>query len=66
MNPLLPIRDLVKIGNNGPIITVIMGSLLRFIITKITGNNDVITDVIICKNNVITVVIISNNGSVFT
>ena len=62
MNPLLRIRDLGKIGNNGPIITVIMGSLLQ----NITGNNDVITDVKIGYNYVITVVIISNNGSVFT
>ena len=60
MNPLLPIGDLVKIGNNGPIITV------GFIITGTTGNNDLITDVIIGKNDVKTSVIISNNGPVFT
>ena len=37
-----------------------------FIITGITRNNDVITDVIIGDNYVITAVIISNNGPVFT
>ena len=38
MNSLLPIIDLVIIGNN------------EFIITVIIGNNDVITDVIIGNN----------------
>ena len=38
MNPLLPIIDLVMIGNNEPNITVII------------GNNDVITEVIIGNN----------------
>ena len=38
MNSLIPIIDLVIIGNN------------EFIITVIIGNNDVITDVIIGNN----------------
>ena len=43
MNPLLPIIDLVIIGNNGFIITVIKGNNE----TVIISNNDVITEVII-------------------
>ena len=46
MNSLLPIIDLVIIGNNEFIITVIIGNNGIVII----GNNDVITDVIICNN----------------
>ena len=46
MNPLLPLIDLVIIGNNEPIFTVIIGNYGTLII----GNNDVITDVIIGKN----------------
>ena len=48
MNPLLPIidRDLVIIGNNGFIITVIIGNNETILI----GNNDVITEVIIGNN----------------
>ena len=63
MNPLLPIIDLVKIGNNinEPIITA-----KGFIVTIITGNNDVITDVIIRNNGVITDVVTSNNDYVIT
>ena len=43
MNSLLPIIDLVMIGNNESIITVMIGNNGIVII----GNNDVITDVII-------------------
>ena len=48
MNPLLPIIDLVIIGNNDsePNITVIIGDNGAVII----GNNDVITEVIIGNN----------------
>ena len=46
MYPLLPIIDLVIIGNNEFIITVIIGNNGIVII----GNNDVITDVIIGNN----------------
>ena len=46
MNPLLPIIDLVIIGNNEPIITVIIGN--NGIV--IMSNNDVIIDVIIGNN----------------
>ena len=46
MNSLLPIIDLVMIGNNEFIITVIIGNNGMVII----GNNDVITDVIIGNN----------------
>ena len=45
MNPLLPIIDLVIMGNKGSIITVII------------GNNNL---VIICNNDVITGLIMSN------
>ena len=48
MNPLFPIVDLVKIGNNEPIITAIIG-------------ND--ETVIISKNNVMTKVKIGNKRS---
>ena len=46
MNSLLPIIDLVIIGNNEFIIMVIIGNNGLVII----GNNDVITDVIIGNN----------------
>ena len=46
MNSLLPIIDLVIVGNNELIITVIKGNNGNVII----GNNDVITDVIIGNN----------------
>ena len=46
MNPLLPIIDLVIMGNNDSIITVII------------GNNEL---VIICNNDAITYVMMSNN-----
>ena len=46
MNPLLPIIDLVIIGNNEPIITVMIGNSG----TVIIGNKDVITEVIIGNN----------------
>ena len=46
MNSLLRIIDLVSIGNNAFIITVIIGNNGIVII----GNNDVITDVIIGNN----------------
>ena len=45
---LLPIIDLVMIGNNEFIITVIIGNNLNCIVKL--GNNDVITDVIIGNN----------------
>ena len=60
MDPLLPIIDLVKMGNNGFIITVIIGNHDLVIV----GNNDVITDVIMSNNWVITDVIMSNNGDI--
>ena len=41
MNPLLPIVDLVIMGNNDSNITVIIGNNNMVI----TGNNDVLTDV---------------------
>ena len=46
MRPLLPISDLVITGNNGSIITVIIGNNG----TVITSNNDVITSVIMSNN----------------
>ena len=46
MDPLLPIIDQVRIGNNEPIITVIIGNNE----TVIIGNNDVITEVKIRNN----------------
>ena len=51
MDPLLPIIDLVIMGNN------------RSIVTAIIGNNDL---VIIDNNDVITDVIMSNNGDIIT
>ena len=56
MNPLLPIIDLVIIGNNEPINTVIIGNNG----TVIIGNNDVITEVIIGNNRS------SNNTTIIT
>ena len=46
MDPLFLIIDLVIMGNNGSIITVIIGNNNLVII----GNNDVITDVIISNS----------------
>ena len=57
MNSLLPIIDLVIIGNDEFIIAVIIGNTGIVII----GNNDVITDVIIGNNDLIITVIIRNN-----
>ena len=57
MDQLLPIIDLVIMGNNGPIITVIIGNNDLVII----GNNDVITDVIMSNNGDIITVIMGNN-----
>ena len=48
MNQLLPIIDLIIIGHNDPIITVIIG----------TSNNDL---VIISSNDIITYAIKNNN-----
>ena len=45
MDPFLPIMDLIIMGNNGSIITVIKGNNDLVII----GNNDVMTDVIMCN-----------------
>ena len=57
MDPLLPIIDLVIMGSNGDIITVIIGNNDLVII----GNNDVITDVIMSNNGDIITVIMGNN-----
>ena len=51
MDPLFPILDLVIMGNNRSIITIVI------------GNNDL---VIICDNDVITDVIMSNNDDIIT
>ena len=51
MDALLPIIDLVIMGNNRSIITIII------------GNNDL---VIICNNDVITSVTMSNHGDIIT
>ena len=56
MNPLLPIIDLVKTGNNDSIITIITGKYELIMI----GNNDIVTYVIMSKNNVIADVIMNN------
>ena len=58
MDPLLPFIDLVIMGNNRSMITIIIGNNDLVII----GNNDVITDVKMSNNQVITDVIMSNNG----
>ena len=62
MDPLLPIIDLLIMGNNGPIITIIICNNDLVIISY----NDVITDVIISNNRVITDVIMSKNGDIMT
>ena len=51
-------------GNNGPIITVIIGNTSNELV-KIC-NDSVITDVIISNNCVITDVIIRNKGAIIT
>ena len=56
-NEPMVIIDLVIMGNNGSIITVIIGNNDLVII----GNNNVITDVIISNNCVETGVIMRNN-----
>ena len=58
MDSLLPIIDLVIMGNNGSIITVITDNNGLVII----GNNDVITDAIMSNKRVI----MSNNGDIIT
>ena len=62
MDPLLSIIDLVIMGNNGSIITVLIGYNNLAIIC----NNDVITDVIMSNNWVITDVIMSKNRDIIT
>ena len=50
MNPLLPIIDLVIMGNNGSIITVIIGIINCIITDVIIRNNEAIITVIIFIN----------------
>ena len=57
MNLLFPIMDLVTMGNNDSIITVMIVDNDLVIIS----NNDVITYVIMSSNHVITDIIMSNN-----
>ena len=54
MDPLLPFIDLVIMGNNRSMITIIIGNNDLVII----GNNDVITDVRMSNNGDIVSVII--------
>ena len=61
MDPILPIIDLVIMGINRSIITVIIGNNDFVII----GNNDVITDVIM-RNNGDIITIITGNNAVIT
>ena len=57
MDALLPIIDLVIMGNNRSIITVIIGNYDLVII----GNKYVITDVIMSNNGDIITIITGNN-----
>ena len=57
MDPLLPIIDLVIMGNNGSVITLIIGDNDSVII----GNDDVISDVIMSNSGAIITVIIGNH-----
>ena len=56
MYPLLPIIDLVKMGINDSSITIITGQYELIMI----GNNDIVTYVIMSKNNAIADVIMNN------